>query len=84
MPKQSSKAKQPRRDEVQAAYDIVQRVIRQTEGQPEPEKAEKHQAALMLGRLGGLKGGPARAEKLSAKRRRDIASRAARARWKAR
>ena len=37
--------------------------------------------AAALGRLGGLKGGPARAAALSAKRRRDIARAAARARW---
>jgi hypothetical protein len=37
--------------------------------------------AVALGRLGGLKGGPARAAKLTARRRREIARRAARARW---
>ena len=41
--------------------------------------ANPHAAAL--GRLGGLKGGPARAARLSAKRRREIARAAARARW---
>ena len=42
---------------------------------------EKNPYAASLGRLGGLKGGPARAEKLSAKQRREIAQKAARARW---
>jgi hypothetical protein len=37
--------------------------------------------AAALGRLGGLKGGPARAAKLTAQRRRAIARAAARARW---
>jgi hypothetical protein len=37
--------------------------------------------AAALGRLGGLKGGPARARRLSAERRREIARRAARKRW---
>ena len=37
--------------------------------------------AAALGRLGGLKGGPARANALTAKRRREIARAAARARW---
>src|SRR5687768_8850002 len=37
--------------------------------------------AAALGRLGGLKGGPARAAKLTPRRRRDIARAAARARW---
>jgi hypothetical protein len=38
--------------------------------------------AAVLGRLGGLKGGPARAAALTARRRREIAQAAARARWK--
>jgi len=38
-------------------------------------------AAVALGRLGGLKGGPARARALSARRRREIARKAANARW---
>jgi hypothetical protein len=42
----------------------------------------KNPHAMALGRLGGLKGGPARAEKLSARQRREIARRAAIARWK--
>jgi len=42
---------------------------------------EKNPAAVALGRLGGKKGGPARAEKLSASRRSEIARRAAQARW---
>jgi len=42
----------------------------------------KNPAAVALGRLGGLKGGRARAEKLSAKQRSRIASKAAEARWK--
>lgn len=38
-------------------------------------------AAVLLGRLGGLKGGNARAASLSAERRKEIAAKAARARW---
>ncbi len=41
----------------------------------------KNPAAVALGRLGGLKGGKARAAKLSAKRRKEIAQKAAQARW---
>jgi hypothetical protein len=44
-----------------------------------PRQPNPHAAAL--GRLGGLKGGPARAAALSARRRRAIAKAAARARW---
>jgi hypothetical protein len=42
----------------------------------------KNQAAVALGRLGGLKGGKARAAKLSAKRRSEIARNAVLARWR--
>lgn len=41
----------------------------------------KNPAAVMLGRLGGLKGGKARAAKLSAAQRKKIAKKAANARW---
>ncbi len=41
----------------------------------------KNAAAVELGRLGGLKGGKARAKALSAKRRSEIAKKAAEARW---
>jgi hypothetical protein len=42
---------------------------------------EKNPAAVALGRMGGLRGGKARAEKLSSKRRQAIARKAAKARW---
>jgi hypothetical protein len=41
----------------------------------------KNFAAVELGRLGGLKGGKARAEKLTAKKRSEIAKKAAKNRW---
>jgi len=54
-----------------------------TKEKPEPEeKPTKNPAAVELGRLGGLKGGTARARKLTAKRRSEIAKKAASARWK--
>ncbi len=43
---------------------------------------EKNPAAVALGRLGGMKGGKARAASLSKKRRAEIAKKAAAARWK--
>jgi hypothetical protein len=43
---------------------------------------DKNPAAVALGRLGGLVGGYARAKKLSAKRKKEIAEKAAKARWK--
>lgn len=41
----------------------------------------KNPAAVMLGRLGGLKGGKARAKKLTAQERSAIAKQAAQTRW---
>jgi hypothetical protein len=51
------------------------------EAKPKPDEPEKDPAAVSLGRKGGLKGGPARAAKLSARKRTLIAKRAAQARW---
>jgi hypothetical protein len=42
---------------------------------------KKNAAAVALGKLGGLKGGAARRDKLTPERRREIASIAARSRW---
>lgn len=70
MPKRSSK------DINQTAFSIVQQA---TESETKPEK---NPAAVALGRLGGLKGGKARARKLSAKKRSEIAKKAAISRWK--
>jgi len=52
-------------------------------GESEEPKAPKtkNPAAVELGRLGGAKGGKARAKKLTAKQRSEIAKKAARARW---
>jgi hypothetical protein len=69
----------PRRDLNQIAASIVA----QTTGEAKPEpKPEKNAAAVALGRLGGAKGGPARALALNADRRKEIASKAAQKRWK--
>jgi hypothetical protein len=43
--------------------------------------AGKDPAAVERGRLGGLKGGPARYKRLSDEKRREIARRAAKTRW---
>jgi hypothetical protein len=52
-----------------------------TSGTPIVDENGKNAAAVALGRLGGLKGGPARAAKLSAKQRTESARKAAAARW---
>lgn len=48
----------------------------------EMEREKKNPAAVALGRLGGLKGGPARARKMTPEERSDAARKAALARWK--
>lgn len=46
-----------------------------------PPDSSKDPAAVALGRKGGLKGGKARAAKMTAEQRTDIARKAAKARW---
>lgn len=60
------------------------RVVQQATKEPEPEtKVEgKNPHAVALGRLGGLKGGKSRASKLTPEQRKEIAKKAASARWK--
>jgi hypothetical protein len=54
------------------------------DAEEQPNSKSKNPAAVALGRLGGLKGGPARAAKLSPEQRSEVARRAAQARWSAR
>ncbi len=54
-------------------------IVQDATTEPSPEK---NPAAVALGHLGGLKGGPARAASLSAAKRKKIAKKAAAARWK--
>jgi hypothetical protein len=66
-----------------AKRDFAQNALRVVEistGEPLKPK-EKNAAAVSLGRLGGLKGGAARAAKLSRERQSEIAQQAAKARW---
>ena len=74
MPKRSSTKR--RRSVNQVASAVVEM---NTDGSL--RSTAKNPAAVALGRLGGLKGGRARAEKLSAKKRKAIAQKAAQARW---
>jgi len=48
----------------------------------ETKTKEKNPAAVALGRLGGLKGGKARAKKLTSEQRKEIAKLAASVRWR--
>ena len=64
------------------ASQIVAETIQESKEKPTfTSGKKKNPAAVALGRLGGLKGGRARAEKLSAKKRKKIAQNAARIRW---
>ena len=72
------KTKRPR-DISQLAKLIVDKATNE-EKQIE-EQPQKNKAAQELGRLGGLKGGKARAEKMTPEQRKEIAKKAAQARW---
>jgi hypothetical protein len=52
-----------------------------TKRKPAKNAAKKNPAAVMLGRLGGLKGGSARAAKMTAEERSESARKAVTARW---
>lgn len=66
------------------------RVVQEATGQIEPESKQtepeliedKNPHAVALGRLGGLKGGKARFEKLTPEQRKEIAQKAAQTRWR--
>jgi hypothetical protein len=73
------KGKRPR-DPNQLAKFIVDQAT--DEEKPAELAPEKNSAAVALGRLGGLKGGKARAKKLSPEERARIAMQAAAVRWK--
>jgi len=67
------------------AANVVSRAIGENlfDGSPLPDPNEgKDPKAIARGRQGGLKGGKARAAKLSAAKRKEIARKAAKSRWK--
>jgi hypothetical protein len=81
MPTRSSKPKE--HDFTRNALRVVEQAIgEQWDGSPLPDdNAGKNPAAVALGKLGGAKGGAARAAALSPRRRKAIAKKAAAARW---
>ncbi len=86
MPRPSSKKKETAVEEhdfAVVARKVVESAIgEQMNGAPlDNPGAGKNPHAVALGRLGGLKGGNARADKLSARKRKQIAKKAAQARW---
>jgi hypothetical protein len=76
MPKRSSK--RPR-----DINQLAKMIVDQSTGNapPAPLEPAKNPAAVALGKLGGAKGGKARAASLTAKRRKEIAKKAAAKRW---
>jgi len=86
------KPKKLSRDANQRACEIVRLSTEEAEEPTEPtpiQEPKQERSAISeylatIGRKGGLKGGKARAERLSAKRRSAIAKKAANARWKER
>lgn len=72
---------------VRVPHDIVEQEIRKIAEEKsagisdDASEPPKNAAAVALGRLGGLKGGKARAEALTAKQRSKIAAKAAKMRW---
>ena len=85
MPKRSSKRKKRPIDTNQLAKSIVDEATSdaadEAQGDDDADNG-KNPAAVALGRLGGKKGGIARAANLSASKRSAIARKAAKARWK--
>jgi hypothetical protein len=81
MPERSRKAQ---RDANQLAKFIVDQSTGEISKEPVPKESvtEKNPAAVALGRLGGLKGGKARADSMTPEKRVEIAQKAAAARWK--
>jgi len=77
MPKRSSKKQTPK-DINQLANSIVESATTSAER----VENEKNPHAVALGRLGGLKGGKVRAERLTLEQRKEIARKAAQSRWR--
>jgi hypothetical protein len=76
-----TRASKPPRD----ANELAKYILDVTTGEEDKiEPPPKNPAAVALGKLGASKGGKARAENLSAKKRSQIAKKAAKTRWKKR
>lgn len=73
------RSRMPRDTNVNAA--MVVKMATDQPVEPEPEKPAKNPAAVELGRKGGLKGGKARWKGVPAKKRKELAQKAAQARW---
>ena len=61
---------------------LAHEIVRLTTEEEAPKRSPISEYLAKIGREGGLKGGKARAKKLSKKRRKQIAQKAAKSRWK--
>jgi len=78
-----ARRKKKEHDFAVTAFRVVQKATEQQETETEQvNTCEKKFDPVALGHLGGLKGGKARAEKLTPERRSEIAKIAASARWR--
>jgi hypothetical protein len=74
--------KRSRKQEPEDINQIAFRIVNDSTGEPDlSDEDARKRLAQALGRLGGLKGGKARAAKMTDAQRRESASYAARARW---
>jgi hypothetical protein len=60
---------------------LASEIVKEATEEQETDLQGKNPNAVALGRLGGLKGGKARASKLTPEQRKEIAQKAAKARW---
>ena len=80
MPDRPRKPPKRPRDPNELAHAVFLEAI--GEAPQAPPEREKNPAAVALGRLGGVKGGKARAAKMTPEERKESARKAAEARWK--
>ncbi len=73
------------KDPNKLAYEIARLSTEESEEKPKDPQEAAQQAIseylALIGKKGGLRGGPARAKKLSSKKRKEIAQKAAQTRW---
>lgn len=65
----------------EAAHLVVENLLLERKGRRSDDPSDIHMAAVALGRRGGLEGGKARMDDLNDRERRQLAKKAANARW---
>lgn len=80
MPKRTAKTR-PSSDPAVAAFQVVARLTGRSAELPAPKLVKKNPHAVAMGRLGGKKGGPARARSLTVEQLAEIGRIGAAKRW---